>query len=68
MSLLLLTIGLQPAQSLEIFGWALCSKMLLKTLVLPSGEGVYEGNTILNVVEAFVLSSLAVFLEGYKEG
>jgi len=37
-------------------------------LVLPSGEGVSEGSTVLNVVEAFVLSSLAVFLEGYKGG
>jgi hypothetical protein len=42
--------------------------MLLKTLALPSGEGVLEGSTVLIVVEAFVLSSLAVFLEGYKGG
>jgi hypothetical protein len=42
--------------------------MLLKTLALPSGEGVLEGSAVPIVVEAFVLISLAVFLEGYKRG
>jgi hypothetical protein len=76
MRLLPLTIGLQPVQSLEICRWPLCNESLLntdvlvlrETLALPSGEGVKEGSTVLNVVEAFVFCSLAAFLEGYEGG
>jgi hypothetical protein len=42
--------------------------VLRETLALPPGEGVKEGNTALNVFEAFVFCSFTAFFEGYEGG